>query len=561
MADALTVSQLEELARFAYEQGDISKMRERLAQADALIASQAKERGAAKEMGYAGGAGAIRGATSAIDFFGQAPEMLMQLVQGGGEKMMSALGFQPKPQSESERAALEAVFAVNPATAGMTREEISAQDAAAQGMREKARGLTGGYSEYKSPTTLGKYGGTIGEFAGGAAAMPLGGLVKSVAGSTLPAIGSEAAGQLAAGTAYEGPARLAGALGIPTAQALATPAVRRLAIGPAEDVMANVKGSTIRQSANLLESKGIDLKAGQIMGSPQVSRLQDTMEPSLSQKVQLTRAALKEAGIADDVLATPNVLGDAKRRIGSVFDQADAVASTAPTNAEAAAAISALNRAEDAATMTNVSKGLKNISDDILNASGTQKVISAEDINATRTKLSNYLTTYAKQNDQVNYELALDLLDVLDDMVTRQISTTSPDLLQALQGARQQYRSFLTIERAVNRAGSDAARGIITPNALASSVRTREGTAMVRGVGTGLSDLAHAAQEVLTPAPTTLAGGVRLSDGRVSGLLDRGRAIAAATQGQSLARAGGDVMMERLLTRLAKQTGGLLNID
>lgn len=560
MAD-LTVFQLEEGARNAYRSGDVATARSLLNRATALKEMQAKERGPLKEMGYAGGAGAIRGGTSAIDFFGQAPEAFMQLVQGGGEKMMDILGFGKGPQSEGQQKALETVFAASPFTAGMTREEIAAQDAAAPTMREAAKGATGGYSEYRSPTTLGQYGGTIGEFTGGAAAMPIGGLFKSVAGATIPAIGSEAAGQLAAGTEYEGPARLAGALGVPTLQALATPALRRAAIGPAEDVMANVKGSTIRQSANLLQSKGVDLKAGQIMGSPQVSRLQDTMEPSLSQKVQLTRAALKEAGIADDVLATPNVLGDAKRRIGSVFDQADAVASTAPTNAEAAAAISALNRAEDAATMTTVSKGLKDISDDILNASGAQKVISAKDINATRTKLSNYLTTYAKQNDQVNYELALDLLDVLDDMVTRQISTTSPDLLQALQGARQQYRSFLTIERAVNRAGSDAARGIITPNALASSVRTREGTAMVRGVGTGLSDLAHAAQEVLTPAPTTLAGGVRLSDGRVSGILDRGRAIAAATQGQSLARSGGDVMMGRLLGRLAKQTGGLLNID
>jgi len=560
MAD-LTVFQLEEGARNAYKSGNIDTARSLLNRATALKEMQAKERGPLKEMGYAGGAGAIRGGSSAIDFFGQAPEMLNQLLMGGGSKMMSALGFGGGTQPEEQRKALEAVFAANPATAGMTREEIAAQDANAPTVADVARDVTGGYSEYQSPTTLGQYGGTIGEFAGGSAAMPIGGVFKSVLGSTLPAIGSETAGQLTKGTEYEGIARLAGALGIPIAQALTLPALRRLAIGPAEDVMQNVQGSTIRQSADLLQSKGVDLKAGQIMGSPQVNRLQNTMEPSLSQKVQLTRAALKEAGIADDVLATPNVLGDAKRRIGAIFDQADAVASTAPTNAEAAAAITALNRAEDAATMTKVSSGLKNISDDILSASGTQKVLSAKDINATRKKLSGYLTTYAKQNDQVNYELAHDLLDVLDDMVTRQIASTSPDLLQALNGARQQYRSFLTIERAVNRSGTDAARGIITPNALSSSVRTREGTAMVRGVGTGLSDLAHAAQEVLTPAPTTLAGGVRLSGGNVSGILDRGRALAAATQGQSLARRGGDVLTERLLTRLAKQTGGLLNID
>ena len=560
MAD-LTVFQLEEGARNAYKSGDVETARSLLNRATTLKGKQAKDRGPLKELGYAGGAGALRGGSSSIDFFGRAPDALNQLLMAGGQKMMDALGFKKKPQSEEQKKALEAVFAANPVTAGMTREEIAAQDAAAPTVSEAVKNLTGGYSEYRSPTMVGQYGGTIGEFTGGAAAMPIGGLIKSVAGSTIPAIASETAGQVTKGTEYEGPARLAAALAVPFAQAAATPALRRAAIGPAEDVMANVKGSTIRQSANLLESKGVKLEAGQILGSSQLNRLQNTMEPSLSQNVQLTRAALKEAGIADDVLATPNVLSGAKSRIGAIFDQADAAASTAPTNAEAAAAVTALNRAEDAATMVNVSKGLKDISDDILSASGSRKVLSAKDINTTRTKLSNYLTTYAKQNDQVNYELAHDLLDVLDDMVERQIAAASPDLLKALQGARQQYRSFLTIERAVNRAGSDAARGIITPNALASSVRTREGTAMVRGVGTGLSDLAHAAQEVLTPAPTTLAGGVRLSGGNVSGILDRGRAIAAATQGQSLARRGGDVMMERLLGRLAKQTGGLLNID
>ena len=51
MADALTVSQLEDLARFAYEQGDVERARMRLAQADALKASEAQERGTFGEAG------------------------------------------------------------------------------------------------------------------------------------------------------------------------------------------------------------------------------------------------------------------------------------------------------------------------------------------------------------------------------------------------------------------------------------------------------------------------------------------------------------------------------
>ena len=92
MAD-LTVSQLEDLARFAYEQGNVEKARERLAQADALKMEQAQARGDVREFGYAGGAGALRGASAAVDLLGQAPELLMQLASSGGEKMMEILGL------------------------------------------------------------------------------------------------------------------------------------------------------------------------------------------------------------------------------------------------------------------------------------------------------------------------------------------------------------------------------------------------------------------------------------------------------------------------------------
>lgn len=557
----ITVFDLERAARDAYTDGDIPMARDFLRRADMLRDQQVMERGDLGEAAYALGAGGVRGAASAVDFFGQAPEMLNQLLSSGGEKMMSALGFEAKrPAPPAQSKALESVFAANPFTSGMTREQIAERDRTAPSVSDLATGLTGGFSEYRSPTTLGQYAGTVGEFAGGAAAMPIGGPLKAIAGSAIPALASETAGQLTKGTEYENIARFAAALGIPFAQAAALPAVRRLAIGSPEDVMQNVKGSTIRQSADLLQSKGIDLEAGQIMGAPQVNRLQGTMEPSLSQKVQLTRAALKEAGIADDVLATDDVIGGAKKRLGAIFDRADQVASTVPTNAEAAAAVTALNTAEDSVTMGNVARGLKDITDGIINASASKRVISAADIKATRAKLSKLLTKYAASQDQVNYDFAHELLDVLDDMVMRQISATNPNLVNSLQNARQQYRSFLTIERAVNREGSDAARGIITPNALASSVRKREGTAMTRGGGTPLADLARAAQEVMTPAPTVLAGGVRLPEGGVSGLLDRVRQAAAVSQGRSLAQPAGAVLTNRLLSRLAKQAGGLLNI-
>ena len=197
MAD-LTVSQLEDLARFAYEQGNVEKARERLAQADALKMEQAQARGDVREFGYAGGAGALRGASGAVDLLGQAPELLMQLASGGGQRMMEILGLSSgRPPSETQQRALGAVFG-----------DAGEQPAPSTVQQEVAK-ATGGYSEYRSPLVAGQYGGTLGEFTGGAAAMPIGGPLRAMGSTVLPAIASETAGQITKGTEYENMARIA----------------------------------------------------------------------------------------------------------------------------------------------------------------------------------------------------------------------------------------------------------------------------------------------------------------------------------------------------------------
>ena len=501
---------------------------------------QARGRGIAGEAAYAAGAGAARGAAETVDVAGSAAQSIMDFPSRVGTRIiggaMGALGMDAPEMPERQP--------VDPA----------------QTVRGLIAEKTGGYSEYESPTTGGQYAGTIGEFAGGAAVLPIGGPVRSVASSVLPAIGSETLGQLAEGTQYENMARLVGALGTPALQTAGRAGMRRMALGPAGDVFANVKGAKIGEAVETLEAQGVPVQAGQAVGSPQLMRLQGTLEPSLEQKVQLTRAAGRTAGIQGDGLLTPDVMKSTRDRIGDVFDEADKLATTVPTEADGLRAMQALDDAEGAATMSNVARKLSQISDRLSDAAGKGKQLSADDISRTRTDLKKSLTTYAKQNDQVNYELAYDLLDTLDDMVERQIIQTSPELMDDLARARKEYRGYLTLERALNRAGSDAARGIVTPNALASSVRTREGTALVRGVGSDLADLANASQQVLTPAPAVSAGGVRDVGGLVKGILDIAPSIAARAEGRSLARPTQGVLAEDLLRRLSAQTGGILNI-
>ena len=535
MADALTVSQLEELARFAYEEGDIAEARKRLEQADTLKASQAADRGALGEAGYATGAGVIRGATGTADFFQKyAPFMSAGLPLNiataiFGESLPTAEAVEEKPLPVP--------------------------------MQETAAELTGGYSEYRSPTTLGQYLGTIGEFTGGAAAMPIGGPLRAIGSSILPAIASETGGQLAEGTPYESQARLGGALLVPGLQALGTPVARRLAIGDPSEVRGYMTGTQRPQSVDLLKRLGIkDISAGQELGSETLMRLEGRMAPTAPARQQLSQAVLREAG-TEASLATPDVMAATRNRLGDVFDRADAMAGGAPTRAEGGRMVEALETAEGAMTVGRVPATLKSIVKNFAEASFSGDAIDPRNIAKTRTDLNKAMNTYASSGDMINYELAYDMLQVLDDMIERQLQAVDPDMVGQLAQARRQYRAFLTAERALNRAGSEAASGIITPEALASAVRRREGVSYMRGTGSDLAELARASQEVLTPLPSVSPGGVRDIGGLPQKVIDFLPGLAASTMQRTLPMSGREAISQMLLQRLARQTGGLLAID
>lgn len=553
MAD-LTVSQLEDLARFAYEQGNIEKARERLAQADALKMEQAQARGDVKEFGYAGGAGVLRGASGVVDLLGQAPELLTQLVSGGGEKMMDILGLSSgRAPSETQKRVLGAAF-------GDAGEQPTPST-----LQQEVAKMTGGYSEYRSPLVSGQYGGTLGEFTGGAAAMPIGGPLRAVGSTVLPAIASETAGQITKGTEYENMARIAAALGIPVAQALATPALRRMAIGDPSEVQAYVKGSTRPQSVGILERAGVeDISAGQELGSEALMRLEGRVGPSLTSMGQLTRAVAKEAGIDTDAgVLSANVVNTNRQRLGSVFDQADDLAGGVPTQAEGMAAVNLVGTAEEFMTEgVKIPKALNDTANTIGNAFIDGVELDAKTIKQMRAKLNEAIKRYSRAADkQIEYGLAEDLLETLDDMVTRQISATSPEFVDTLNTARQQYRAHLTMERALTGGGQGKAAGRISPESLASATQRREGVSYVRGTGSDLGELARASQEVLTPLPRVAEGGVRFPDPRVGQLRDVIPSMAASRMQETLPMPARQAITQRLLERLARQTGGLLSID
>jgi hypothetical protein len=436
---------------------------------------------------------------------------------------------------------------------------IPQRDPEAPTVRSGLAEATGGFSEYQPLTTRGEFGRTVGQFAGGAAVLPIGGPLRSIVSSLVPALGSETAGQLTEGSEYENLARFAGALGFPTAQALSTPVLRRMVKGPSDEIAANLTGSTRPQSVQTLNQAGVtDITAGQKIGSPNLMRLDGGQDASLIAKQQLTQSVLRQAGANAD-LASPEVLNATRTRIGKVFDMVDDAAGGVPTQAEANAMLSVLSKAEGDMSIGKIPPALEKIVLDFSEASLDGKAISSQNIRSVRAKLNKAMTKYLSDTDMISYELAFDIKNVLDDMVLRQIPNA---LKPSLQNAQNQYRAYLTLERAINRSGGDSAAGLITPSALATATRRREGTSYVRGTGSEMGDIARASQEVLSPMPSVMAGGERfvgnLPFKNLLGVVPRTYANMAQ---ETLPLSTSQAVFPSLFERIARQTGGLLNIN
>lgn len=182
-----------------------------------------------------------------------------------------------------------------------TPEQIATMDAniaAMQGVRsqvmpnadERKASLEGYVGELHKPeTTIGKYAHTLGEFTPNVASP--GSIPQRVIGQTiLPALASEAAGQMTKGTALEGPARIIAPLAVGGLSSLAgrAPYAERLAGRAAENISSeqfDAADELIRQA----RARGIQLTpaeaiqqvtGGQGSGLGRVQRLSESLDGS-----------------------------------------------------------------------------------------------------------------------------------------------------------------------------------------------------------------------------------------------------------------------------------------
>ena len=418
-------------------------------------------------------------------------ERLGQFVRGGTAAV--ARGIADVPALPANLAQL-ATLGVEKALGMEDPSMISRGLAALPDTREMlaAVPVIGPESEYVAPGTAGEYIATAGEFAGGAGAAT--GPASIMRYGLLPGVASEAAGQLTEGTAVEPYAR--------TAAALATPFAANALQNRVQQVVSPMSGQIDPARARAVEelrAAGVTPTAGQIAGG-RAAQNQLYREAATAQGRTLadealedfTAAALKSVG-STGRRATPEALEEVDTRLGKVFDDAAAGVSVSPSMQDLSKMSSALNTYREMTPSSATAPIFKNINSELVNSFRSGTPIPASSVAAWRSTLSKL----TKSPDPATRAAADEALAVVDDAIDAAlISAGKPELVEELAKARVQYRNFLAIEHAAQRAEG----GILTPAQLRTALLMQGRRRYVQGQG-DLGPLTRAGTEILKPLP------------------------------------------------------------
>ncbi len=258
-------------------------------------------------------------------------------------------------------------------------------------------------------------------------------------------------------------------------------------------------------AADILKNAGVDVSAGQKTGSDWL-KYRESMLGSQSfnetQASQFTKAALAKVGENAD-RALPEVMQNIDSRIGGQFEKLAANTAIVP----------------DA---TNGFKNWHGLADDVNQTVAdyvantgqsalprvTQKAqdildkMKAGQIDGSAYKsIRSDLSRFSAQTSQPEAKMAArGLIDALD---TGMGNSLDPSMKGAWNSVRNDYRNFLVLQRASTGAGSDAAKGIISPSALRNAtvnVQGRKNYAFGKG---DFANLARAGETVLKPLPNS----------------------------------------------------------
>lgn len=361
-------------------------------------------------------------------------------------------------------------------------------------IQKTIEGFTGKF--YKPKTVAGEYAQTAGEFAPGLA-LP-GGWVRRLAQTFIPALTSETAGQATKGSDIEGWARLGGALA-----GAAAPSAFSRAITP-------FPASQARTAAvNTLADEGVTVTAGQATGRKRLQATEselgggrgaDIME---TQAEQFTAAALRRIGETAN-RADEHVLNRAYTRIGQQFDSIGArntlLVDRGFSN-DMANLQGTYTRFANPAQKQAVHDAVNDVIGIVQRNGGS--IPGAEYI-VMRSRIGESMRAARRGGDNQVANAYSDMIEALDGAMSRSMRAAGNTTdIAALREARNQYRNFLTVERAVTNSAGAAGTGLITPAALTNAVKAVEGR---RSLSLGRSDfdeLAKAGAQVMAPLPNS----------------------------------------------------------
>lgn len=373
--------------------------------------------------------------------------------------------------------------------------------------------------EYQPVTRAGGYFGTVGEFLPGAA-LPIGPakvMDRVVRGTVIPAVASETAGQsveaLGGGESAQNMARIAAALGTPMAMDLGEYGLRSFLTSGAR---AYEPGSERQAAVDILEREGTTgITAGQRLGAERLMRLEGVEDPGREAVLSFNKAVMQRLG-SSAPRPTREALGALEDQLGQVFDEAAALSAVPRRDLAAKAKQSLDNYMELQPYGVKPPKNAAQYVDDIINAAQSGRPITGKQVQQWRSNLRNDISRYTKAQKYDAVDFALEVSNTLDDIIVQAAGTYSrlyPAIYSRLLDARNRYRDLRTVSSSLNRAGSDARAGLVSPGALATRTRQIEGErATVLRPGRQMrpmSELGLAGEEVIGSLPTVRSGGMR----------------------------------------------------
>ena len=359
-------------------------------------------------------------------------------------------------------------------------------------------------------TTAGQFARTAGQFVPGFAAAGgvqagVGGVKRALgtAGGVVTGagagLGSETAGQLTDGTPFETPARIAGGLaGGMGANVLTRRAVTPRAIPPERAKMAQT-----------LRKEGIDnLTEGQVTGNLGVQARErkasglfwDQSAERTKQLEKLTQASLARAGVLAR-RATPDVMDDAFTKLGQQFDDLASRNTLAVDQQFGRDVVTGLGDYMSLGPATEKVNALQSFIDRIGSVIDPQGNINGRAYQSLRSAIER---AARGSTSDPEYAAALRTLkDSLDDAMERSMAAAKSPDLGAWRDVRKRYRNILVVDDAVGSTSATAAEGLLTPEALRSAVKRKQGARnMVRGKG-DFEELSRAAAGVMKDLPMT----------------------------------------------------------